>query len=490
MDLNVLLMFEDDELSNEIGHILTTHGYSTQRFSIRGKPERIQLNEQTDLIMLQGNPIGCDSLEAYLRLRDNDCLSHIPVMVVDRYEENRIDEFLRSGVEQFLVWPASPLQLITIVNELMALSGIRREANRLLETKTEELIDIQSVLIDSLATLAEYRDEGTGQHIKRTQNYVKALANELKKNPKYAGELTDQNIELIYLSVPLHDIGKVGLRDDILLKPGQLTAEEYEAMKLHTVFGHEVINLTVRKLRNNAFLNYADDLAFTHQERWDGTGYPRGLKGEEIPLIGRLMAVADVYDALITQRSYKEAMSHEEARRIIVEESGSHFDPDVVDAFIAVEDTIINIAGLYAESASTNMHGTLNSNEDKLGHIENVLVVDDSRLTRTMIDNQLTNIGYHVKTACNGQEAFELLMSDKFDLVITDLEMPVLDGIELAEKIRCDERSPYPDITIIAMTASQYSLKPEEAKAHGFNDYVLKPLDVDVLRRKLVSMVR
>ena len=210
---------------------------------------------------------------------------------------------------------------------------------------------IQDVTIMAMASLAETRDNETGNHIRRTQNYVKALAQKLRNHPKFVDYLTPHTIEMLYKSAPLHDIGKVGIPDRILLKPGRFEPEEFEIMKKHTTLGHDAILAAERLLVSpNTFLSMAREIAHCHQEKWDGGGYPRGLKGEEIPVSARLMAVADVYDALISRRVYKPGMSHEKAVEIIRDGRGSHFDPDMVDAFLAISEQFREIAQRYGDS--------------------------------------------------------------------------------------------------------------------------------------------
>lgn len=213
-----------------------------------------------------------------------------------------------------------------------------------LKERTENLQTTQDVAILSLTSLAETRDNETGGHIMRTQEYVLALANNLKDNPKFSETLTEENIQLIYKSAPLHDIGKVGIPDSILLKPGKLTDEEFKIMKRHPYYGKQALAKSAGLLGSNSFLKFAEEIAFTHHEKWDGSGYPKMLKGEDIPVSGRLMALADVYDALISKRVYKDAMSHQQAKEIITDGSGKHFDPDIVKAFVECEQTFIEIA--------------------------------------------------------------------------------------------------------------------------------------------------
>jgi putative two-component system response regulator len=203
-----------------------------------------------------------------------------------------------------------------------------------------------------MASLAESRDPDTGNHLRRTQHYVAALARELRFHPRHAKELSDENIALLYKAAPLHDIGKVGVPDSILLKPGKLTDDEFAIMKRHTVYGRDAIAGVERTLGgSNQFLRYAGEIAYSHHEYWDGSGYPQGLAGHAIALAARLMAVADVYDALISQRPYRPAFTHETAVELIRQGSGQHFDPDVVDAMLAVEEKFKTIAAQFQTRA-------------------------------------------------------------------------------------------------------------------------------------------
>lgn len=222
---------------------------------------------------------------------------------------------------------------------------------RALRDRTEKLQLTQDVTILSLASLAETRDNETGAHILRTQRYIKAIADRLRGHPRFAATLTDEVADLIYKSAPLHDVGKVGIPDAILLKPGKLSPEEWEIMRTHPMLGANALTVASNELGESSFLRYAKEIAATHHEKWDGSGYPVGLKGDAIPISGRLMAVADVYDALISERVYKPAWPHEKAVETIREGAGAHFDPDVVEAFLAVEADVRAIAVEYSDAS-------------------------------------------------------------------------------------------------------------------------------------------
>lgn len=229
---------------------------------------------------------------------------------------------------------------------------IERHTNEMIDSlrqRTEEIQTTQDVTILSLASIAETRDNETGNHIIRTEYYVRILGEYLRNNEEYTDVLTDEMLTVMYKSAPLHDIGKVGIPDSILLKAGPLSDEEWLIMKSHPQLGHDALKVAEERLGTSSFLSTARELIISHHEKWDGTGYPSGFSGKDIPLSGRLMALADVYDALLSERPYKKAFTHEEAKTIILQSRGTHFDPMIADAFIAEEKTFIDISKRYKD---------------------------------------------------------------------------------------------------------------------------------------------
>ncbi|MCR4415008.1 MAG: HD domain-containing protein, partial [Thermoguttaceae bacterium] len=236
-------------------------------------------------------------------------------------------EGIEAGADDFLAKPIRPEELrvrLRAGERLLALEG-------------------RDVMIFALAKLAESRDPDIGAHLERMREYCRVLAEELARHRKYQAEVDGEYVQLIYLTSPLHDIGKVGVPDRVLLKPGRLDPEEFELMKAHTVLGGQTLEAAAQAHPEAQFLAMARDIALTHHERFDGRGYPQGLSGEQIPLCGRITALADVYDALTTKRVYKPGFSHQTARSIILEGCGTHFDPDIVDAFLARESDFLAI---------------------------------------------------------------------------------------------------------------------------------------------------
>ena len=249
----------------------------------------------------------------------------------------------------YITKPFQPLLVKTRVRNQIELKKHRDQLDLLVHARTAQLSLTQEVTIEAMAALAEWRDPETGGHIKRTQHYVRTLADHMAELPGYQRILSRNMIEMLYLSAPLHDVGKVSTPDSILFKAGPLTPEEFEQMKLHTVHGRDLLSAAERRLGSDSFLRIAHDIAYCHHERWDGKGYPRGIRGEAIPLSARLMSVADVYDALTSRRVYKPALPHEEVVSIICAGRNTQFDPDVVDAFIATGETFRDIARRFAD---------------------------------------------------------------------------------------------------------------------------------------------
>jgi adenylate cyclase len=247
------------------------------------------------------------------------------------------------------------LAYIGNVSFLSVIDFWRRE--RLLKEKTRLQLATQEAMLETIANITETRDPETGGHIRRTRSYVKALAEHIRNKPAYADIVDDAYIEHLFQAAPLHDVGKVGVADHILLKRGRLTAEEFEEIKEHPKYGRRVIDAAKAKLGDTSFLSLAGEMAFSHHEHWDGKGYPNGLKGNEIPLSGRIMAIADVYDALISGRLYREGLSHEEAVAMILAGRGSQFDPQLADAFEEIHSAFHQIAERFADAgAAASLH--------------------------------------------------------------------------------------------------------------------------------------
>jgi len=317
-----------------------------------------QSDNPPDLILLDIMMPGMDGYEVCRQLKCDAKTRDIPVIFLTARTEMEDEKHgLELGAADYITKPISPPIVMARVRthlDLKAVADFLRDKNQYLEQevdkRTSEVQAVQEVTILALASLAETRDKETGNHLRRTQLYVRVLACKLKEHPRFQEYLTEANIAMLFKSSPLHDIGKVGIPDRILLKPGKLEPEEFEIMKTHTTIGRDALDHAEQSLGAKVeFLTVAKEIALSHQEKWDGSGYPEGLSGDGIPISARLMAVADVYDALISRRVYRKAMPPETVFKIILEGKGTHFDPDIVDAFVAIQDEFLNIAKLYGD---------------------------------------------------------------------------------------------------------------------------------------------
>ncbi|MCX7615399.1 MAG: two-component system response regulator [Clostridiales bacterium] len=308
------------------------------------------MDPSIDLILLDIMMPEMDGYEVFAKLKANPKTANIPVIFVTALTavENEA-KGLDLGAVDYITKPFNPALIRARVKNHLELKNYRDKLEEIVREKTNELMITRDVAIETLGSLAEYRHLETGYHIKRTMNYVRLLAEKLQDHPNYKAFLSDEMLEHLWKSAPLHDIGKVGVPDSILMKPGKLTPEEFAEMQKHTIYGRDALAASASKLGPNSFLKIAQEMAYTHHEKWDGSGYPQGLKGAEIPVSGRLMAVADVYDALITRRVYKPALSQHQTVDIIRNGSGTAFDPEIVKVFLQYKDHFHRIALDFAD---------------------------------------------------------------------------------------------------------------------------------------------
>lgn len=309
-----------------------------------------QSDDPPDLILLDVMMPGMDGYETCKRLKQDKRSKDIPVIFITALSGIQ-DEAngLKLGAVDYIAKPFIPDLVKSRVANQIELKKHRDHLEDLVVARTAEILSLQDITIEAMGTLAEYRDPETGGHIKRTQNYIKLLAEALMDHKHYRNDLDPESINLLFKSAPLHDIGKVAIRDHILLKPGRLDQDEMTEMKKHTDYGFESIQTLVDKLEDSSFLRFAREIAISHHEKWDGSGYPYNLSGSNIPISGRLMAIADVYDALISRRVYKEPFSHDYAVEFIKKGRGAHFDPIMVDKFLELQDQFRAIALRYAD---------------------------------------------------------------------------------------------------------------------------------------------
>lgn len=333
------ILLVDDNISNlkiaqsmlkEVYKVsLTKSGQQALEFCERNQP---------DLILLDVLMPGMDGFETMNKLRENPKTANIPVVFLTGSTGSDVEaKCFEYGAVDFITKPFVRNSMLHRIDTHLQLSSYRNHLEKSLK-------EIEDNIINSFSQLIECKDYETGGHVERTKKYVELLTRTLKKQGKYLDILNEEYIELLVRSAPLHDIGKIGIRDGVLLKPGKLTDEEFEQMKQHTVIGEQILDQMIKKTPTYGYLEIAREIAVSHHERFDKKGYPYGLAGEEIPLSGRIMAVADVYDALSSKRVYRKKLSHEETCDIILKGKGTQFDPNIVEAFEEVKEEFYRIS--------------------------------------------------------------------------------------------------------------------------------------------------
>ncbi len=345
-DDEIILIVDDmPENLSVLGNLLHGAGYQV-KVATNGLTALNLANQQPkpSLILLDVMMPNMDGHEVLRQLRSNINTREIPVIFLTAMNSDDDEErAFGEGIADYITKPLKPALALARVRSQLLVRQARRwlqDQNLALEAEVKRRMQendlIQAVSIRALAHLAETRDNETGAHIQRTQSYIRLLATRLVDHPRFATTLNNKYIEVLSRSAPLHDIGKVGIPDHILLKPEKLTPDEWVIMKTHTTIGSDAIALAERDIDTSVeFLRQAKEIARSHHERWDGTGYPDGLAGDTIPLSARLMAIADVFDALISKRVYKPAITFSEVYRIMQEGRDKHFDPDIIDNFLA-----------------------------------------------------------------------------------------------------------------------------------------------------------
>jgi len=342
----LVVLVDDNSANLRIGKNVLAEKFAVATCPSAEKMFSLLENNTPAIIMLDVDMPEMNGYEAIKILKTKPETKDIPVIFLTARNESD-DELagLSLGAIDYITKPFQPQLLlkrieihILVEEQRKELKGFNENLRKMVEEKTENVIELQNALLKTMAELVECRDDITGGHIERTQHGVKILLEELEKSGVYQEETKGWDENLLLQSCQLHDVGKISISDSILKKPGKLTPEEFDEMKKHTSFGEQIIEKIEALAKESDFLNYAKIFAASHHEKWDGTGYPRGLKGDKIPLLGRIMAIADVYDALTSERPYKKAFSHEEAVRIITEGGGTQFDPALVEIFVQAAD--------------------------------------------------------------------------------------------------------------------------------------------------------
>ncbi len=319
---------------------------------------------EVDLVILDVMMPEMDGHTVLHKIKTDPALQHIPVIMASAlHEEEQIVRCIEAGADDYLPKPINSVLLRARVNSSLSKKRLHdserhyrqelEQYNERLKIKVaEQVVEItsaQMAAIFATSKLAESKDPETGAHLERLRIFCKIIATDLARYEHFAAEITPDFIDCIYAASPLHDIGKVGVPDNILLKPDKLTADEWRIMRTHTMIGANTLRAVAAKHPGNNFIRMGIEIAESHHEKWDGSGYPHGLKGDTIPLSARILALADVYDALTSERCYKRAFTHAESRQIILEGAGKHFDPEIVQAFLRCEQTFIEVKQQYRD---------------------------------------------------------------------------------------------------------------------------------------------
>ena len=349
-----ILVVDDTKTNIDVLEGILSNDYEVC-VALNGK-KAIELTEKIkpDLILLDVMMPEMDGYETLRIMREKNILQGIPVIFLTAKADSKSEQIgLDLGAVDYITKPFNPALVTLRIKNQLQLKLQRDHLHELVDERTADLRKTLKVMLTSLGSLAEYRDPETGEHIKRTQIIVQRLAEELRKNPKFTDTITPEYIENLATAAPLHDIGKVGIHDRILRKPGTLTQDEREIMMQHPHMGYDVLQEATKELRDSPMVRIAAEMALGHHEYWNGEGYPNHRKKDEIPIGARIMAVADVYDALVSKRPYKEPYPHEVAVEEIIKGRGTQFDPDVVDAFLAIADQLPEIYEQFKDTSSS-----------------------------------------------------------------------------------------------------------------------------------------
>jgi len=352
MGRKTVFIVDDDMTNLTVGANALSDSYDVFTFVSGALLLKRLARHVPDLILLDVDMPEMNGYEVIRQIKGSKATEKIPVIFLTAKSDCESElEGLSLGAIDYIIKPFSPPLLLKRIEVHLLVETQKRELQdfndnllEMVDAKTKTVVELQNAILNTMTKLVDRRDDITGGHIERTQRYMEVLLGKVLESGLFKDESLSWDLKLIVQSTQLHDIGKIAIKDSILLKPGKLTFEEFENIKTHTTVGEDVILEIEKNTSEHEFLGYAKVFAATHHERWDGSGYPRGLKGDEIPVLGRTMAIVDVYDALVSDRPYKKGLSHEEAVAIIAEGKGTHFDPNIVDVFMGVSDEFKKIA--------------------------------------------------------------------------------------------------------------------------------------------------
>jgi len=475
--MEVFIVDDDDFALHALEGTLVQMGYDVTKAQDGQSAMETLRRGDIRLVITDWDMPGMSGIELCRAIRREDMSGYVYIiMLTGRDGARHRLEGLCAGADDFLNKPPDPEELLCSL----------KTAERILSLETRDLA------LFALAKLAESRDPETGSHIERVQNYTRLIAQNLSDEVKSHYGVDDEYIRLLHQASPLHDLGKVAIPDAVLLKPGKLTTEEFAIMKTHTVIGAETLDAALRRFPNVRFLQVARDIASSHHEKFDGSGYPEGLAAEQIPLCGRIVAAADVYDALTCRRVYKEAMSHDQARAIILRDSGSHFDPEVVGAFLRAERQIVEVRNRLRDETETPVASQTVVTAPTNGVVGpspcKILVAEDDPLLREKLVEWLSATGEPVIAAADGEEALRLVNEQHPQVIVSDWVMPKMDGVDLCRAVRAIPQSDIPHF--IMLTAHGEKSRLLDAYTAGVDDFLAKPFDWEELLARVRCGIR
>jgi len=469
------LIVDDDELSLELlQDMLVQLGYQVER-ARNGKEALAKLQQQpTHLVITDWEMPEMNGVELCRAIRQEHFEGYVYIIMLTSHDggQQKI-EGLHAGADAFLGKPLNPTELLVSLET----------AGRIVSLETRDLA------IFALAKLSESRDPETGAHIERVQSYARLLAQYLSTTERYHDLIDTEFVRLIHQTAPLHDIGKVGIPDSVLLKPGKLSDSEMAVMRTHAGLGAQTLEASLQRFPQAQFLQMARDIALSHHERWDGKGYPQQLAGTSIPLAARIVALADVYDALTSRRVYRDAMSHSQAKALIAAESGAHFDPAVVDAFGHTEKQFIAVRERFKDDERRTAAPPRKSDSVAVAEpIGKVLVVDDDPSVCVVLAQFLNAHGVDYVTAADGAEALQMFDLHSPRLIISDWEMPGMDGLELCRRIRSRAGGGHVHFILLTVHAEEDELC--KAFDVGVDDFLAKPFNSAAMMARLRAGLR
>jgi putative two-component system response regulator len=473
----VLIVDDDDFALDILENILSRLGFTAVTARDGQEAMEILRRGEIHLVITDWDMPTMTGVELCRAVRREDTSGYVYIiMLTGREGARQRMEGLCAGADDFINKPVDPEELLVCL----------KTAERILSLETRDLA------LFALAKLAESRDTETGAHVERVQSYTRLIAQNLSQEVRVCFGVDDEFIRLLHQTSPLHDLGKVAIPDAVLLKPGKLTHDEFEIMKTHTIVGARTLDAALKRFPSARFLQIAREIAATHHEKFDGSGYPHGLAGEQIPLCGRIVAVADVYDALTSRRVYKDAMTHEQARAIILHDRGSHFDPEVVDAFMRAESQIVAVGNRLRDDEEAPVDVAIPPAPPPRLPTETtpckILVVEDDPLLLQKVAELLTATGETIFTAADGEEAMRIFDEQKPRVIISDWVMPRLDGVEMCRLIRT--RATSEPAHFIMLTAHSDKSRLLDAYEAGIDDFISKPFNHEELLARVRAGLR